>query len=134
MILEILTNQISESSAAIVAACILLSVGAMIFDSLFEHRITSKQASKRSPEHTWHNGSDGIDPCGVPFKGLEPMTEDMNQVVSPIVTPDGVPCLNDDPYIDLTISRSKSIKDNEHAAVTTHAAAKHAAVTKHGLA
>ncbi len=116
MLLEILTNQISESSAAIVAACVLLSVGAMIFDSLFEHRSTKRQATKSSPDCIWHNGSDGIDPCGVPFNGLEPM----QQTEQLIVTPDGVPCAGGDPFLDLTMAGPENVKDDGDAAVARH--------------
>lgn len=118
MLLEILTNQISESSAVIVAACVLLSAGAMILDSLFEHRSTKKQATKSSTGCVWHNGSDGIDPCGVPFNGIEPMPEAWRQAVQPIVTPDGVPCLDGDPSIDL--GGAETVLDNGEEAVANH--------------
>ncbi len=96
MILEILTNQISESSALIVAACVLISAGAMILDTLFEHRRSEKAVRKTDLSCSWHNGSDGLDPEGVPFSGLEPLTEMMEM---PIVSPDGVPCLDGDDLI-----------------------------------
>lgn len=57
MVLEILTNQISESSALIVAACVLLSAGAMVFDALFEHRRSEKPVRKTNPGCAWNNGS-----------------------------------------------------------------------------
>lgn len=96
MVLEILTNQISESSALIIAACVLLSAGAMVFDTLFEHRRSEKPVRKTDPGCAWNNGSEGIDPEGVPFSGLEPLPELMEM---PVISPDGVPCLDGDGFI-----------------------------------
>jgi len=102
MILEILTDQISESSALIIAACVLLSAAAMALDSLFERRHSEKTPAKADLSCTWHNGSDGIDPEGVPFSGLEPQAALPELSAQTVITPDGVPCLDGDGFIDLS--------------------------------
>lgn len=103
MLLEIMTNQLSESAVFIMAFCAVISVAAMVCDSLLEHARSGRKIEvKENAGFVWNEGREGIDTEGVPFSGLAPMPE---LSARPIVTPDGVPCLTGDDYMEIIESQ-----------------------------